>query len=610
MSTDENEPFAALEEIPLQLHMWWNDLGKGSRGTVIKVLGGLVGLLNIKPRLDVIEALIPFWDPTRNVFRFSDFELTPTLEEIAGYAGLSGNLRSRYPVSPRPVSPHKFLDMLSISRDIQDGNLSEGFCTFQFLYQRYGNPQGFEAPNTGLTHAGNKDKWEARRGLVFIVAFLGVIICPRKDDNIELGLVGMVDVAIKKANGTLVPLILSEIYRALTICREGGKFFQGCNLLLQLWILEHLCHRVGYMNYGMTGLDCIEEFESRVVGVEFPEGTEAWFAHLSSLTSDKIEWTFGWLPATEVVYMSAKVCYFLLMGIRSIQPYTPHRVLRQLGRFQTVPHDEDLSVHVVELGPKAVFPEGRVRQVWNECRFLEPKTMVRDLARGEVDPNYMVWFGKRFQIPREPERPAKRPHVQQFTNDSQEQWGWLAKEESYRAKISKLEGQIRDLKFGHSIQAAADEGEKKKLTQENEALKAQIHKMRIVARNLERSRADEMLISGMRKKVLECQDDLEKSEASLAKVRAQLAENAEGRAEFVRQMKRKYEGTIANLKRKLITLENEADKQARNFKADREHCYALMAQMDEDMQQLRNQNHHDTQVLEARNQQIGRLLQE
>ncbi|XP_070004539.1 uncharacterized protein [Nicotiana sylvestris] len=134
--------------------------------------------------------------------------------------------------------------------------------------------------------------------------------------------------------------------------------------------------------------------------------------------------------------------------------------------------------------------------------------------------------------------------------------------------------------------------------------------MRIAARNPERSRADERLTGSLRKKVLECQDDLEKSEASLAKVRAQLVENAEGWAAFVRQMKRKYEGTIANLKRKQITLENEADKQARNFKADREHCYALMAQMDEDMQQLRNQNHYDTQVLEARNQQIGRLLQE
>nr|XP_016461126.1 PREDICTED: uncharacterized protein LOC107784496 [Nicotiana tabacum] len=324
MSPNEIEPFAALKEIPLQLHMWWNDLGKGSRETVVNVLGGLIGLLNIKPMLDIIEALVPFWDPTHNVFRFSDFELTTTLEEVAGYAGLNGNLRSRYQVSPRLVSPHRFHDLLSISRDIQDGNLSAGYCTLQFLYQRYGNPRGFEEPNTGLTHAGNKDKWEARRGLAFIGAFLGVVVCPRKDGNIEVGLVGMIDVAIKKANSTVVPLILSEIYRALTICREGGKFFQGCNL--------------------------------RVVGIEFPEGIEAWLAHLSSLTADKIEWAFGWLPVTEVVYMSAEVCYLLLMGIRSIQPYAPHRVLRQLGRFQTVPHDEDLSKHVIELGPKAVFP--------------------------------------------------------------------------------------------------------------------------------------------------------------------------------------------------------------------------------------------------------------
>ncbi|XP_075099091.1 uncharacterized protein LOC142175977 [Nicotiana tabacum] len=351
MSKNEIEPFIVLDEIPLKLHMWWNDLGKGSREIVVRVLGGLVGLLNVKPRSDIIEALIPFWDLTCNVFPFSDFELTPTLEEVAGYAGLNGNLRSRYPLSPRP---------------------------------------GFEEPNTGLTHAENKDKWEARRGLAFMVAFLGVVVCPQKDGNIEIGLVGMIDVAIKKTNNTVISLILSEIYQALTICREGGQFFQGCNLLLQLWMQEHLCH----------------QFESRVAGIEFPEGTEAWLAHLRSLTDDKIEWAFGWLPATEAVYMSAEVCYLLLMGIRSIQPYAPHRVWCQLGRFQTIPNDEDLSKHVIELGPKATFPEGKIRQVWNECRFLEPKTMVRDLARAEVDPKYIVWFGKRFQIS---ERPAKRP---------------------------------------------------------------------------------------------------------------------------------------------------------------------------------------------------------
>ena len=164
------------------------------------------------------------------------------------------------------------------------------------------------------------------------------------------------------------------------------------------------------------------------------------------------------------------------------------------------------------------------------------------------------------------------------------QWDWLTKENEYRATISKLERQVMDLQFENGLQAATDEGEKKKLTQENEALKAQIRKMKIAARNPERSRADEKLISSLRKKALECQDDLEKSKASLAKVRTQLAKNAEGRAQFVHQMKRKYEGTITNLKRKLTTLENEVAKQAKDFKADRGHCYVLMAQMEEEMQ--------------------------
>nr|XP_016490928.1 PREDICTED: uncharacterized protein LOC107810651 [Nicotiana tabacum] len=288
MSTIENEHFKVVEEILIGLHIWWNELGEVSRGAAIKALGGLIGLLKIKPRLDIIEALTPFWDPAHNVFHFSDFELTPTFEEIAGYVGLNGNLRSRYLVAPRAVTPHKFLDLLSISREVKDGNLAEGFCTFYFLYRRYGDPHNFEALNTGLSHQGNKGKWEARRGLAFVVAFLGTLICPRSDGHIELGLVGIDDFMIKKANGTIIPMILVEIYRALTVCQVGRKFFEGYNMLLQLWMEEHLCHRPGYMNYVMTGLNCIEEHEKRVDGHEFQEGTEAWFAHLNSLTTSKL----------------------------------------------------------------------------------------------------------------------------------------------------------------------------------------------------------------------------------------------------------------------------------------------------------------------------------
>ena len=43
--------------------------------------------MEIDPRRDVVEALILFWDPKNNVFCFSECEMTPTLEEIAGFMG-------------------------------------------------------------------------------------------------------------------------------------------------------------------------------------------------------------------------------------------------------------------------------------------------------------------------------------------------------------------------------------------------------------------------------------------------------------------------------------------------------------------------------------------
>nr|XP_009766100.1 PREDICTED: uncharacterized protein LOC104217520 [Nicotiana sylvestris] len=99
MSTIENEPFKVVEKIPIGLHMWWNDLREVSRGAAIKALGGLTG-----------------------------------------YAGLNENLRSQYLVAPRAITPHKFLDLLSISQDVKDGNLAEGFCIFYFLYRAMGTP--------------------------------------------------------------------------------------------------------------------------------------------------------------------------------------------------------------------------------------------------------------------------------------------------------------------------------------------------------------------------------------------------------------------------------------------------------------------------------------
>ena len=56
-------------------------------------MGHLVHLMEIDHIRDMVEALTPFWDPKNNVFRFSDCEMTPTLEEITGFMGKGSTIR-------------------------------------------------------------------------------------------------------------------------------------------------------------------------------------------------------------------------------------------------------------------------------------------------------------------------------------------------------------------------------------------------------------------------------------------------------------------------------------------------------------------------------------
>ncbi|XP_070008308.1 uncharacterized protein [Nicotiana sylvestris] len=429
-----------MNKIPLELYMWWEDLGESGQDKVNRYLGGLIGLLKIKPIGDIIKALVTFWDPAHNVFHFSDFELTPTLEEIAGYIGSTeAPLRHKYLIAPRVIAAHTFLDFLKISR----GSITQ-ICKGNFL------------------------KWEEHRCFAFMVVFLGLLVFPRKDGNIDTWIAGVVSTLLTQAKSTLAPTIVSEIFRAITACKARGDFFEGCNLLLQMWMIEHLCHRRQYLNYGSTEKSCIEEFYTRVDGFSMPEGVTKWISCLHSVTANQIEWTFGWLPIDEIIYMPTTGPHLLLMGLRSIHPYAPNRVLRQLGRFQKVSKDEDLSTQVVEIGSNGQFHEATVFQIWSKCQYLTASTQVCDLSKGEVSHGYLAWYQRSVEFG----RPTKRPRLQEYVEASHAQWDWLAKENEYRDTISKLEKQVKNLKFENSLQAAADEGEKKEIAKENDALRA------------------------------------------------------------------------------------------------------------------------------------------
>ncbi|XP_070029015.1 uncharacterized protein [Nicotiana sylvestris] len=197
---------------------------------------------------------------------------------------------------------------------------------------------------------------------------------------------------------------------------------------------------------------------------------------------------------------------------------------------------------------------------------------VPDIAKGEVDPNYAAWFEKMSYVndEPEPERPTKRPHVQAFDDKIQE---------------------------------------RRRLVRENEALRAQVRQLKIEVENPGRSRKDERLIYNLTQKVRDYEDDLQKAESELA-TQARLAKRAEGRAAFIQQMKERYERGVIGWEKAIGNLEGKMAKQAKKFKVEREHWYALMAWLERDLQQLQEKNQVAKRTLEARTEQIGRLLQE
>ncbi|XP_075093117.1 uncharacterized protein LOC142172930 [Nicotiana tabacum] len=125
-----------------------------------------------------------------------------------------------------------------------------------------------------------------------------------------------------------------------------------------------------------------------------------------------------------------------------------------------------------------------------------------------------------------------------------------------------------------------------------------------------RSRSDEQLIKGLKNEVREWRDGLEKSENIMAKLKAQWGTRADKRRRYLNQLKHDHEKALANMKRNVATLEGKAVKQAEDFQIESGHCYDLLAQMEVEVRQLKNQHMQDSQALKTCSDQIKRLILE
>ncbi|KAH0665332.1 hypothetical protein KY290_027591 [Solanum tuberosum] len=122
-------------EVNYKLRNWWMDFKRDREREIRQLLGGLTYLIFVIPNPHMIRALLEFWDPVRMVFKFVDFDLAPTIEEISGFIDLPYH-ECEMMVAYKPSS-REFLKSLGMRSNPTLPSLDLGWIHFVFLYSLF-----------------------------------------------------------------------------------------------------------------------------------------------------------------------------------------------------------------------------------------------------------------------------------------------------------------------------------------------------------------------------------------------------------------------------------------------------------------------------------------
>ncbi|XP_060190269.1 uncharacterized protein LOC132619354 [Lycium barbarum] len=374
--------------VPSKLRVWWEDLDLGSRLAVTRMLKFLPSLFQITPDKHIIRALLQFWDLDRVVFKFKDFELTPTLEEISYFTNLK--YQGKGQIILHSQSGKKFLRYLGLNNTKELRCFEGNWVSLDYLYERYGCQDGYNLfkKEFSCTPA----HWQARRPVVFAVALLGILVFPREYGQISTCICSVARAlfeGVDDAQLALVPMILAEIFRALGKCRRGKtSFFEGCNILLQMWAMEHFYQRWNMADICLGESKRITSFYERTKPFVSPVGTRDWYGFLASRTGNQIQWKYPLLPRTTVYIRGRKNYYIELIGLKGLQPYALVRVLRQFGIDQVIPLQADMSGS--EIFFRQDFRIPRAGLILDEWVNINPISI--GVGPAEGSPEYRAWL--------------------------------------------------------------------------------------------------------------------------------------------------------------------------------------------------------------------------
>nr|XP_016490777.1 PREDICTED: uncharacterized protein LOC107810502 [Nicotiana tabacum] len=377
-------------KIPRKLIKWWKMFSSLEQHELMQKLGTLTSLLDITPRPDLVEVMLTYWDPQNLIFRFGECEMTPTLAEMSGLTRLS--YIGKDMILPRDHSRTRFLSDLGLKDNKHLKCLEQSWISLDYLFARFGPHDSFDV--FWDEFCTTKAKWQRRRLEAFSLALLGLLIFPLDDRHISTRLHSVVMALFhEKQCKTVVPMILAELYRALSEVRGGVRYFEGSNLLLQLWMMEHL-HTASLL----CPID--RALRDRVVCIErrmkypkfmYPVGVTAWIESLGLRTNGNVLWAYLWLPLDDILVGCLMQPFLMLIGLKCVRSYTPIRVMRQLGRRQEEPPTLNLRRHIINFSKKAA-DEIRYVQYWNNAKRMKKNTLVKDVGRPECTQEYLIWL--------------------------------------------------------------------------------------------------------------------------------------------------------------------------------------------------------------------------
>ncbi|KAH0696118.1 hypothetical protein KY289_013600 [Solanum tuberosum] len=352
---DRFPKFDMIVEVPVLLKMWYNNLSMFHKRDLNNYVGALIELINMVGWPELIDVLMGYWDNEKMVFRFETMEITPTIEEIRdGIDTVGTRLERRVRIQENILIPNKptledIINWLGLRKDY-------AFCVegssvyFMDLYVRFRHASFYANYNQEFRVTFRE--WDGIRSLAFTIALL------------------------------------------------GHRYFQGCNLLLQWWIMNHLAkgHETQQLhtlndNNSLKGLNDMlfwTDLENRK--------TRGRCAQIfSELREEDIQWMLDRFISKDVIVRGYRQLVLPLPGIRGIRLYAPIRVLRQFGRRQTTPPNAYYRIYVFHIEDDRVLEASEMLKEWKKALRMNKDTIAADRFNARYDETYKNWLKDNLQ---------------------------------------------------------------------------------------------------------------------------------------------------------------------------------------------------------------------